>query len=1066
VPRSRSRQSPSEATPSRRQADLDEVLASAVRLACDILKSDSASIALADEKGVLAVHTQHGLSPRFVSRWRKRSNEGLTGIVFRTGQPYVSPDLLADEHYKGTALTKEGLRALLVVPLKVGNAVVGCLYVGQRICRDFSSEEVQLASLFAGHVSMSIESATLLQQEREQRRLSETLLDVVSAPSLSVSLRKVLAKLCQSVLKLTIGERCSIFMFNEDTHTLEPVMSLGVEDPNLWDKFRASAGLNIPEFKGIGEAIKAHEPIIEENAPNSTIIPRFWTETFGLKSLALYPLVHREKTIGMLEVDSFSKLVHFPAKEIETLAAIAKQAAIIIENARLFEQEQRQRQRAEALVEVLTATASTYSLKKVLIKLCQAVVNLSVGDRCSILMTGEDGRSLVPVMSLGIEDQDLWQRFRNPAPGENAAVAPEHRRLQAAIDTWEKPIIMEDAAKSGLMTRWWVDNFNLKSLALYPLRVKDRTIGVMTVDAFRHHVHFPQEEIDTLTAVATQAAVVIEDARLHEKEQQQRQRAEALVKVLTATASDLSLKKVLVKVCQAVVNLSVGERCSVFLIDGDRHRLEPVMSIGPEDDKLWHRFRNPPASVGRSSRTKRFFDAAVEWEKPIVVEDAKSSPLVPGWWAKTFDTKSLVLYPLRVKDKTIGAMTVDTSHDNVSFPQEEVETLAAVAQQAAIIIENARLHEQLREQAITDSLTGLFNHRHIHERLDEEFARASRNAQPLAVLMMDMDNFKFFNDTRGHLVGDEALRFAAGLFRKALRVSDIVGRYGGDEFMAVLPETSREEAERTGQRIVGLLAEHPFTLDDSGQLVPLEVSIGAASFPSDTAEKQELIALADEALYDAKRMGGSQVVPAHADSTAPGVSWSYGFGFLHSLLNALAHKDPYTKKHCEDNVRYIDRLADELQLPTEARESLRKAALLHDVGKIAIPDSTLLKPGPLDKGEWEVMRQHVQFGEAIVRGISQISDAIEPVATHHERYDGNGYPRGLKGEKIPFLGRILAVVDAYSAMTLDRPYRKALSHEEAKAELLKGSGSQFDPHVLEAFLAVIEAEERTKTAAA
>ena len=128
--------------------------------------------------------------------------------------------------------------------------MVGCLYIGQKNRRDFSSEEVQLASLFADHVSMSIESATLLQQEREQRRLSETLLDVVSAPSLSLSLRKVLVKLCQSVLKLTIGERCSIFMFNEDTHTLEPVMSLGVEDPNLWDKFRASAGLNIPEIQG------------------------------------------------------------------------------------------------------------------------------------------------------------------------------------------------------------------------------------------------------------------------------------------------------------------------------------------------------------------------------------------------------------------------------------------------------------------------------------------------------------------------------------------------------------------------------------------------------------------------------------------------------------------------------------------------------------------------------------------------------------------------------------------------------------------------------------------------
>jgi len=425
-----------------------------------------------------------------------------------------------------------------------------------------------------------------------------------------------------------------------------------------------------------------------------------------------------------------------------------------------------------------------------------------------------------------------------------------------------------------------------------------------------------------------------------------------------------------------------------------------------------------------------------------------------------------VVYPLVHREKTVGILVVNTFSDFTHFPEEEVETLAAVAKQAAIIIENARLHERLKEQAITDPVTSLYNHRHIHERLDEEFARASRSSQPLAVLMMDMDNFKFFNDTRGHLVGDEALRHAAGVFRKALRVSDILGRYGGDEFLAILPETSRDEAEQTGHRIVSLLAEHPLSPADSGQRVTLGVSIGVACYPEDGVGTRELLALADAALYEAKRLGGGRLVSAHQSVIEPPAAWSLGFGFLHSLLNALAHKDPYTRRHCEDNVRYVDRLADRLHLPADAKESLRKAALLHDVGKIAIPDSTLLKPGPLDSSEWEVMRQHVQFGETIVRGISQISDAIEPVATHHERYDGAGYPRGLKGNEIPLLGRILAAVDAYSAMTLDRPYRKALSHEEAKEELRKGSGSQFDPAVVKAFLAVIEAEEQARAKAA
>jgi diguanylate cyclase (GGDEF)-like protein len=1047
--------------------NLDEVLSSAVKLACDILKSDNASIALADEDGFLSFRTQVGVPPRFASRWRKRSSEGLSGIVFRTGQPYIAPDLRAEKHYVGKGLAQGWLRALLVVPLKVGDKVVGCLYVGYRNRRDFSPQEVRLASLFADHVSMFVESTTLLEQERRQLELSEALLEVVSAPSLSLNLRQVLVRLCQSVLKLTIGERCSIFLFNEETHTLDPIISLmsqGVEDPVLWEEMRASAGLKIPEIRGIGEAIEAHEPIVVEDAPGSGVIPSFWVETFGIKSAALYPLVHREKTVGVVVVDSFNKFVHFPAEEIETLAAVAKQAAVIIENAHLYEQERQQRQRAEALVNVLTATASTLSMKKVLIQLCEAVVNISVGERCSIFLLDSERGRLEPVMSLGARDEKLWQKFRRP-PARVRREPGEQRFLQAAT-TWEKPIVVEDAENSPILPRWWVETFSLKSLVQYPLRVKDRTIGAMTVHTSSDRVRFPQEEVDTLAAVAKQAAVIIENARLYEQEQQQRQRAEALVNVLSAAASDMSFRKVLATISQSVLDFSVGERCSIFLFNEETHTLDPVMAVGPGDAGLYEKFH---AAAGVPIPEFKGVGEAIQARHPIVEENAPAAKMLPLFWMEEFNIKSVVVYPLVHREKTVGILVVNTFSDFTHFPQEEVETLAAVAKQAAIIIENARLHERLKEQAITDPVTGLYNHRHIHQRLDEEFARACRSSQPLAVLMMDMDNFKFFNDTRGHLVGDEALRHAAGVFRKTLRVSDIIGRYGGDEFLAILPETSRDEAERVGQRIVSLLAEHPFWLTDSGQQEPLEVSIGVACYPDDTTVSLELVALADAALYNAKRMGGAQVIPAGADSTAPVSSASLGFGFLHSLLNALAHKDPYTRRHCEDNVRYVDRLADQLHLSAEAKESLRKAALLHDVGKIAIPDSTLLKPGPLDNGEWEVMRQHVQFGETIVRGIAQISDAIEPVATHHERYDGMGYPRGLKGNKIPLLGRILAVVDAYSAMTLDRPYRKALSHEEAKEELRKGTGTQFDPAVVKGFLAVIaviEAEEQARRKAA
>ena len=240
------------------------------------------------------------------------------------------------------------------------------------------------------------------------------------------------------------------------------------------------------------------------------------------------------------------------------------------------------------------------------------------------------------------------------------------------------------------------------------------------------------------------------------------------------------------------------------------------------------------------------------------------------------------------------------------------------------------------------------------------------------------------------------------------------------------------------------------------QPVPLAISIGIASYPHDSAEQgrarhaRRHRAVRGEA-------SGRRARPAGDRAGSRGRSTqSLGFGLLQGLLNAIAHKDPYTRRHCEDNVRYVDLVAERLNLTAEATESLRKAALLHDVGKIAIPDQTLLKPGPLDSNEWEVMQQHVRFGEMIVKGIAQISDAIEPVATHHERFDGKGYPRGLKGERYTAAGahprrrRRLLRDDAGQAVPKGAAGRAAIE------ELRKGAGTQFDPEVVDAFLDALQ----------
>lgn len=369
-----------------------------------------------------------------------------------------------------------------------------------------------------------------------------------------------------------------------------------------------------------------------------------------------------------------------------------------------------------------------------------------------------------------------------------------------------------------------------------------------------------------------------------------------------------------------------------------------------------------------------------------------------------------------------------------------------------------RYHElaDARHQAATDSLTGLLNHRSLQEALAKAFDGNTNNGNHLAVLMMDVNGFKLFNETYGHQAGDTVLRQVAEVLKRTCRPSDIVGRYGGDEFMVILPETDRPAATETANRLIAALAEER-VFTRSGEQLPLAMSIGLAAAPDDSGHKEELLAHVDASLYQAKQSSGSALV-THGEPLALISSRETPLGLFETLVRAVDMKDRYTRRHSQLDAEFAVELARAIGLSEGAQGALRIAGLLHDVGKIGVPDHILKKPGPLDSEERAVMQQHVVLSTLILQGVPTLRDVSDAVSCHHERWDGAGYPRGIKGASIPLLGRILAVVDAYSAMILDRPYRKALSEEEALLELQRNSGTQFDPELVAAFVRTLRSQ--------
>jgi diguanylate cyclase (GGDEF)-like protein len=580
-----------------------------------------------------------------------------------------------------------------------------------------------------------------------------------------------------------------------------------------------------------------------------------------------------------------------------------------------------------------------------------------------------------------------------------------------------------------------------------PLMNKGNLVAVLAISERRDERLYTVEDIDLLEFITTQVAASMEKEYSHEQLREQDEEINLVNRLTAIITSSMSIQMIFEAFAQELKEVVDIDWATIALIDGSElYFLALSSTIG----SAWQQDERIPLEGTATEYACR--------ERQAVYEaDLKRHHRFWTWESHLqLGVRSVVYLPLSVTDHTIGSLILASRKPN-AYGGRHIKLLEKVALQIAAPIENAQLYARLEQKSRVDEITGLFNRRHFEERLKEEVSRHSRYGDVFSIFMLDLDNFKAYNDVYGHPAGDILLSHVGKIVQSSVRDADQAFRYGGDEVVVILPQTARNDAyvvaERVREQIAGEMEKKAITVT---------CSIGLASYPTDGVIAGELVDVADSALYYAKRAGGNRVYLSSKIPSEPlddeGIYGKRdGLSAIYALVSAVEARDPYIYGHSRKVSTYAGALAEAIGLSPDEVSNVSTAALLHDIGKIGIPDKVLSKKKKLNGENWEAIKTHPRLGANIIGNIPHLAPCVSSILHHHERWDGGGYPDGLKGEEIPVGARILAIADSFEAMTSARPYRPALSREGVVKELRQGAGTQFDPYLVEVFIGIIKA---------
>jgi PAS domain S-box-containing protein len=999
-----------------------------------VVPSKSANIMLL-ENNVLRIIRHRGYMQQGADDWRENFSEPLNHLPdMSKGAQTCKPQLVTNTQKDPQWVTfpaTEWIRSHLSAPILQDGEAIGFINLDHDTLDFFTQRDAERLMAFSNQAATAIQNARLFQAESRRAKIIEALAEIANVIATTREIGNALDEIAHRSLNLLDASHVAIYLLQEDNETLKIVTAKGSYRDEL-----LSHTLKIG--KGITGSIVASgkAEIINDTAkdPRRIRVPGTPDDS-GNETMMSAPLILRGTSIGAINVWRMRSNKLFGESELNFLVSIAHQASIAIESGRLFEETIRRAQETAAIAEVGRDISSTLQLDVVLERIAAYAKDLLGAETSAVYLVDPNLTDLRAIAAIGEDADELKSDPLQIGTGILGNIA-----LQKYGE-----IVNDTYTDLRAITIKGTEPLPFEHIMGVPVLLKDKLTGLLAV--WRHGAgqDYKSTDLDFLSGLAQQAAIAIENARLYLSEQQRRQEAETLREATAVVATTLDRGRAINLILDQLARVLKYDSAAIQLLrDG---YLEIVGGRGWQADASIIGLRFP--IPGNNPNT-------------IVIQERR--PLVLDKINNTFESfqeephshiRSWMGVPLIAHGEVFGMLAVDSAEEG-HFNEEHIRLVSAYANQAAIAIDNAQLHERSEDQirhltALRDVDTAIASSLDLRVTLnilmDNAVSQLHADGMDIMVYNPNTQTLEIaatlgFHGrvTRRQIRIGEELAGKIAINRKPLQIHDLTG----------LPEYSR----------LGWLAEEKFLsyvgypLLGKGQVKGvLEAYFRTPHTPNadwlefmQTMAGQAAIAIDNAQLFENLQRSNQELSLAY-DTTLEG--WG----------KALELRDKETEGHTRRVTELTMRLARRMRLGDTEITHIRRGVLLHDIGKMGVPDHILRKTGPLEETEWELMRKHPQYAYDLLYPIAYLRPALEIPFCHHEKWDGSGYPRGLKGEEIPLAARIFAVVDVWDALLSDRPYRKSWPRKNTLDYIQKEAGARFDPRIVNLFIEMVAEQE-------